>query len=247
MSIFTKLKTATDFSASVIKEGFALIWPEKQDDGSVSLKCKLNDGSIQDISGDVNAAIATHNQNPSAHPDKLSLSGGEMTGEIKRNGIGMANRTAAGFLSFDGGEGGSSAGGDASSCRQSACEFPGVFSASSRRRADAGKSDRLSERGSFMEKQKHFPGGIVGTNRILPAPRRNDRAVRAGDGDFREQCNGNPSDCLHQKSFLHSGLLRSGRHAGCLFQSWDIYLHYAHASKGTSRRNDFLVNHGVLK
>ena len=42
----------------------------------------------------------------------LPLSGGEMTGEIKRNGIGMANRSAAGFLSFDGGEGGSSAGGE---------------------------------------------------------------------------------------------------------------------------------------
>ena len=68
MSIFTKLKTATDFSASVIKEGFALIWPEKQDDGSVSLKCKLNDGSIQEISGGVNAAIATHNTSLDAHP-----------------------------------------------------------------------------------------------------------------------------------------------------------------------------------
>lgn len=68
MSIFTKLKTATDFSASVIKEGFALIWPETQDDGSVSLKCKLDDGSIQDISGGVNAAIATHNTSLDAHP-----------------------------------------------------------------------------------------------------------------------------------------------------------------------------------
>ena len=51
MSIFTKLKTATDFSASVIKDGFALIWPEKSENGTVSLKCKLADGSVQEISG----------------------------------------------------------------------------------------------------------------------------------------------------------------------------------------------------
>ena len=51
MSIFTKLKTATDFSASVIKEGFALIWPEKSESGTISLKCKLDDGSVQEISG----------------------------------------------------------------------------------------------------------------------------------------------------------------------------------------------------
>ena len=51
MSIFTKLKTATDFSASVIKEGFALIWPEKKSDGSVALQVKLEDGSVQEIGG----------------------------------------------------------------------------------------------------------------------------------------------------------------------------------------------------
>ena len=51
MSIFSKLKTATDFSASVIKEGFALIWPEKQSDGTIKLRCKLEDGSVKDIAG----------------------------------------------------------------------------------------------------------------------------------------------------------------------------------------------------
>ena len=51
MSIFTKLKTATDFSASVIKEGFALIWPEKKSDGSIALQVKLEDGSVQEIGG----------------------------------------------------------------------------------------------------------------------------------------------------------------------------------------------------
>ena len=89
MSIFTKLKTATDFSASVIKEGFALIWPEKKSDGSVALQVKLEDGSVQEIgggsSGDIDAKISAHNQNPSAHPDKLPLSGGQMTGGLKIN------------------------------------------------------------------------------------------------------------------------------------------------------------------
>lgn len=68
MSIFTKLKTATDFSASVIKDGFALIWPEKKEDGSVSLKCKLDDGSVTEISGDVSSAISAHNTSTGAHP-----------------------------------------------------------------------------------------------------------------------------------------------------------------------------------
>ena len=89
MSIFTKLKTATDFSASVIKEGFALIWPEKKSDGSIALQVKLEDGSVQEIgggsSGDIDAKISAHNQNPSAHPDKLPLSGGQMTGGLKIN------------------------------------------------------------------------------------------------------------------------------------------------------------------
>ena len=89
MSIFTKLKTATDFSASVIKEGFALIWPEKKSDGSVALQVKLEDGSVQEIgggsAGDIDAKIATHNSDPAAHPDKLPLSGGQMTGGLKIN------------------------------------------------------------------------------------------------------------------------------------------------------------------
>ena len=57
----------------------------------------------------------------------LPLSGGEMTGEIKRNGIGMANRTAGGFLSFDGGEGGSSAGGMLLLADKAHASFPGCF------------------------------------------------------------------------------------------------------------------------
>ena len=57
----------------------------------------------------------------------LPLSGGEMTGEIKRNGIGMANRSAAGFLSFDGGEGGSSAGGMLLLADKAHASFPGCF------------------------------------------------------------------------------------------------------------------------
>ena len=124
MSIFTKLKTATDFSASVIKEGFALIWPEKKSDGSVALQVKLEDGSVKEIGGggtvdesrllpeapdngdvpvfnaaaatggawenqnlneQIDSKIATHNSDPSAHPDKLPLSGGQMTGALKIN------------------------------------------------------------------------------------------------------------------------------------------------------------------
>lgn len=72
MSIFTKLKTATDFSASVIKEGFALIWPEKKSDGSVALQVKLEDGSVQEIgggsAGDIDAKISAHNTSLDAHP-----------------------------------------------------------------------------------------------------------------------------------------------------------------------------------
>lgn len=57
----------------------------------------------------------------------LPLSGGTITGEIKRNGIGMANRSAAGFLSFDGGEGGSSAGGMLLLADKAHADFPGCF------------------------------------------------------------------------------------------------------------------------
>ena len=57
----------------------------------------------------------------------LPLSGGTITGEIKRNGIGMANRTAGGFLSFDGGEGGSSAGGMLLLADKAHASFPGCF------------------------------------------------------------------------------------------------------------------------
>lgn len=70
MSIFTKLKTASGFSTSVIKSNFALILAEKSEDGLVSLKCKLDDNSISTLAGDIDEKISTHNSDPSAHPDK---------------------------------------------------------------------------------------------------------------------------------------------------------------------------------
>ena len=57
----------------------------------------------------------------------LPLSGGTMTGEIQRNGIGMANRTDAGFLSFDGGKDGASSGGMLLLADKAYSDFPGCF------------------------------------------------------------------------------------------------------------------------
>jgi hypothetical protein len=57
----------------------------------------------------------------------LPLSGGTMTGEIQRKGIGMANRTDAGFLSFDGGKDGASSGGMLLLADKAYSDFPGCF------------------------------------------------------------------------------------------------------------------------
>ena len=81
--------------------------------------------ATQSASGLMSAADKTKLDNVDS--TYLPLSGGEMTGEIKRNGIGMANRTAGGFLSFDGGEGGSSAGGMLLLADKAHASFPGCF------------------------------------------------------------------------------------------------------------------------
>ena len=81
--------------------------------------------ATQTTSGLMSAADKTKLDNVDA--TYLPLSGGTITGEIKRNGIGMANRTAAGFLSFDGGEGGSSAGGMLLLADKAHASFPGCF------------------------------------------------------------------------------------------------------------------------
>lgn len=39
----------------------------------------------QNLNEQIDSKIATHNSDPSAHPDKLSLTGGQMTGELKIN------------------------------------------------------------------------------------------------------------------------------------------------------------------
>ena len=97
MSIFTKLKTATDFSASVIKDGFALIWPEKKSDGSVSLKCKLDDGSIQEIGGgsdiDTNAMVRIYDATVESSTGVVTITDGTPVSDL---GIGDEIRTPDG-------------------------------------------------------------------------------------------------------------------------------------------------------
>ena len=81
--------------------------------------------ATQSASGLMSAADKTKLDNVDS--TYLPLSGGTITGEIKRNGIGMANRTAGGFLSFDGGEGGSSAGGMLLLADKAHASYPGCF------------------------------------------------------------------------------------------------------------------------
>ena len=86
MSIFTKLKTATDFSASVIKEGFALIWPEKKSDGSIALQVKLEDGSVQEIGGgsdiDTNAMVRIYDATVEAETGVVTITDGTPVSDL---------------------------------------------------------------------------------------------------------------------------------------------------------------------
>lgn len=86
MSIFTKLKTATDFSASVIKEGFALIWPEKKSDGSVALQVKLEDGSVQEIgggsTGDIDAAVRIYDATVESSTGVVTITDGTPVSDL---------------------------------------------------------------------------------------------------------------------------------------------------------------------
>lgn len=86
MSIFTKLKTAADFSASVIKEGFALIWPEQKEDGSISLQVKLNDGSIKEIGGgsdiDTNAMVRIYDATVEAETGVITITDGTQVADL---------------------------------------------------------------------------------------------------------------------------------------------------------------------
>ena len=45
----------------------------------------VGDWETQNLNEQIDSKIATHNADPSAHPDKLPLSGGQMTGELKIN------------------------------------------------------------------------------------------------------------------------------------------------------------------
>ena len=87
MSIFTKLKTATDFSASVIKEGFALIWPEKKSDGSVALQVKLEDGSVQEIgggsAGNIDAAVRIYDATVEAETGVVTITDGTTVSDLR--------------------------------------------------------------------------------------------------------------------------------------------------------------------
>lgn len=54
-----------------------------------------------DINENIDAKIATHNQDSSAHPDKLPLSGGQMTGELKisaSNALRLNNKDGYGVI-----------------------------------------------------------------------------------------------------------------------------------------------------
>ena len=86
MSIFTKLKTATDFSASVIKEGFALIWPEKKSDGSIALQVKLEDGSVQEIgggsAGDIDAAVRIYDATVESSTGVVTITDGTPVSDL---------------------------------------------------------------------------------------------------------------------------------------------------------------------
>lgn len=86
MSIFTKLKTAADFSASVIKEGFALIWPEQKEDGSISLQVKLNDGSIKEIGGgsdiDTNAMVRIYDATVESSTGVVTITDGTPVADL---------------------------------------------------------------------------------------------------------------------------------------------------------------------
>ena len=97
MSIFTKLKTATDFSASVIKEGFALIWPEKKSDGSVALQVKLEDGSVQEIgggsAGDIDAAVRIYDATIDSDTGVVTITDGTPVSDLH---IGDEIRTPGG-------------------------------------------------------------------------------------------------------------------------------------------------------
>ena len=99
MSIFTKLKTATDFSASVIKEGFALIWPEKKSDGSVALQVKLEDGSVQEIgggsAGDIDAAVRIYDATIDSDTGVVTITDGTPVSDLA---IGDEIRTPDGVL-----------------------------------------------------------------------------------------------------------------------------------------------------
>lgn len=87
MSIFTKLKTATDFSASVIKEGFALIWPEKKSDGSVALQVKLEDGSVQEIgggsAGDIDDAVRIYDATVESSTGVVTITDGTPVTDLR--------------------------------------------------------------------------------------------------------------------------------------------------------------------
>ena len=86
MSIFTKLKTATDFSASVIKEGFALIWPEKKSDGRIALQVKLEDGSVQEIGGgsdiDTNAMVRIYDATVESSTGVVTITDGTPVSDL---------------------------------------------------------------------------------------------------------------------------------------------------------------------
>ena len=86
MSIFTKLKTATDFSASVIKEGFALIWPEKKSDGRIALQVKLEDGSVQEIgggsAGDIDAAVRIYDATVESSTGVVTITDGTPVSDL---------------------------------------------------------------------------------------------------------------------------------------------------------------------
>ena len=57
--IWTKIKAAADAAASVVKNGYLLMWPQ-DDDGVISLKYKDSAGNIGTIAGGATDPISDH-------------------------------------------------------------------------------------------------------------------------------------------------------------------------------------------